>query len=70
MTKETFEFASMDGNTVQAYYDPNYGCPCSACDYVPTVRIRNAKTDEIEYENDLCGACFWGEADCADPAKW
>ena len=40
-------------------FEPNYYIRCDTCRQKPTVN--NYK---------LCGACFFGEADCIDPQNW
>lgn len=40
-------------------FEPNYEDECVTCGHVPTVN-----------KTKLCGACFFGEADCIHPENW
>lgn len=57
------------GKNFKAYYDPNYKCKCCVCGQKPCVRIRY-ENGKVYYDNDMCGVCTWGEAECIDPANW
>lgn len=38
---------------------PNYDVSCDTCSQTPTVG-----------RSGMCGACYFGEADCIDPDNW
>lgn len=49
-------------------YVPNHQGQCTCCGQSPTVTAE--KGGKIVYDSELCGACNFGEAECADPAAW
>ncbi len=48
--------------------EPNYEIPCEVCGQTPTVDIIFA--DGCVNHSELCGVCYWGEAECIDPENW
>lgn len=47
---------------------PDYEQQCSVCDYSPTVT--GVENNKVVYDDGMCGACVWGDADCIDPDNW
>ena len=45
--------------SLNCHIEANYGKSCCTCSQSPTVG-----------DSGLCGACFFGEADCIDPDNW
>ena len=40
-------------------FKPNYMVGCEKCEVLPTVD-----------DSGICGACYFGEADCVYPENW
>ena len=49
-------------------FTPNYRIACTACGKKPTVDCVNL--DGSTSHAELCGVCFFGKDDCADPENW
>lgn len=47
---------------------PDYNTPCENCGTKPTVDV--VENGAVVYHSELCGACFFGEADMIDPSNW
>lgn len=47
---------------------PNFNHTCVTCRCGPTVLL--AKDGQVVHDSQICGACYFGCADMADPEEW
>lgn len=59
----------VNGDPATNKFEENYEVTCVNCGQMPTVDIDAVSGKKVSI-SELCGACFFGEARCIDPAEW
>lgn len=49
---------------------PDYISSCCNCDNYPVVTFVYEDTGALETDTEMCGVCYFGEAECVDPEEW
>lgn len=59
----------VNGNPETNKVVENYDVNCVNCGQSPTVDVVTHDLRKVQI-SELCGACYFGEARCIDPAEW